>query len=127
MIALPHPRRALAGLAALFGMLALAGVLAGSGNARPAAPHFAPAVYVDQTLGAPMSLMFHSTVSTFGSSDPAMGLGTSYVLSGRICSTAGSLAKLFNTPWPAVTLIVFMIQNGWYCAPAFFRNPRKPA
>ena len=74
-----------------------------------------------------MSLMFHSTVLTFGSSEPEMGLGTSYVLSARICSTAGSSARLFKTPWPAVTLIVLMIQNGWYCAPAFFRKPRNPA
>jgi hypothetical protein len=62
MIALPHPRRALAGLAALFGMLALSGVLAGSGNARPAAPHFAPAVYVDQTLAGGEPTIFADTL-----------------------------------------------------------------
>src|SRR5712692_10490348 len=62
MIALPHPRRALAGLAALFGMLALAGVLAGSGHARVAAPHFAPAVYVDQTLAGGEPTVFADTL-----------------------------------------------------------------
>jgi hypothetical protein len=62
MIALPHPRRALAGLAALFGMLALAGALAGSSHARVAAPHFASAVYVDQQLAGGEPEVFADTL-----------------------------------------------------------------
>src|SRR5437868_6953408 len=62
MIALPHPRRALAGLAALFGMLALAGVLAGSGNAGTTAPTFAAPVYVDQTLAGGEPTIFDDTL-----------------------------------------------------------------
>jgi hypothetical protein len=62
MIALPHPRRALGGLAAVLGALALAAALAGSGSARIDVPRFTPAVYVDQQLAGGEPEVFADTM-----------------------------------------------------------------